>query len=337
MIRFGICGFGYWGPNLFRNLNAHPDIEVTAVADRSDARREQARRAGKELKLYEDAVEMIDRGDVDAVAVATPVATHFEIAAHALQSGKHVLVEKPLCESARQAQELITLAESKNLALLVDHVYVFHPAVRTLKKLVASKELGTISYFDSLRVNLGLFQPDVNVLWDLAPHDFSILDFLFDEDPAHIEATGYSHVHSDRPDIAFVTAHYKSRMIAHVNLSWMSPVKVRRTAIGGSKQMVVWDDMNNEEKIKIYNSGIELRPEEQRYIHYRVGDIYSPRIQQGEALVGLVQETYRAITGERSSVIDGRHALRVVRMLESAQSALDASLAASRKAMGPLI
>jgi predicted dehydrogenase len=334
MIRFGICGFGYWGPNLFRNLNTHAEIEVTAVADRSEARRHQARSVKQDLKLCEDAIEMIERADVDAVAVATPVATHFDIAAHALRRGKHVLVEKPLCESGKQAEELIALADSKNVALLVDHVYVFHPAVRLLKKLLAANELGTVSYFDSLRVNLGLFQPDVNVLWDLAPHDFSILDFLFDEDPTYIEATGYSHVHPERPDIAFVTAHYKSRMIAHVNLSWMSPVKVRRTAIGGSKKMVVWDDMNNEEKIKIYNSGIELRPEEQRHIHYRIGDIYSPRVQQGEALGGLVQETYRAITGDRRSVIDGRHGLRVVRMLESAQIALAASMATARKAMG---
>ncbi len=334
MVKFGICGFGYWGPNLFRNLSAHPQIEVVAVADKSEARRQHAQKLNARLKTYDDAIEMIDHGGVDAIAIATPVATHYAIAAHALRKRKHVLVEKPLCERSSEAEELIAIAERENVALLVDHVYVFHPATRMLKDLISTGKLGTVSYFDSLRVNLGLFQPDVNVLWDLAPHDFSILDFLFDEEPAHIEATGYFHVNPKLPDIAYVTAHYRSRMIAHINLSWMSPVKVRRIAIGGSKQMVVWDDLNNEERIKIYDSGIDLRPEEQRHIHYRIGDIYSPRIKQAEALSGLVEEVYRAITGDRRSIIDGQRGLRVVRMLETAQAALDRSLAAMQAAVG---
>jgi predicted dehydrogenase len=333
MIKFGICGFGYWGPNLFRNLEGHPEIEVVAVADRSDVRRQYAARLKSGIGVYEDAMELIDNGRIDAIAVATPVATHFEIASYALRKGKHVVVEKPMCANTAEAEELIAIAVRNDLALLVDHVYVFHPAVRMLKQLVDSSELGKISYFDALRVNLGLFQPDVNVLWDLAPHDFSILDFLFDEEPAHIEATGYFHVTATRPDIVYVTAHYKSRMIAHLNLSWMSPVKVRRTAIGGSKKMVVWDDLNTEERIKIYNSGIELRPEEQRYIHYRIGDIYSPRVQQGEALSGMVQEVVRGIKGDRRSSIDGQHGLRIVRMLELAQRSLSVSLESTRKAI----
>jgi predicted dehydrogenase len=278
---------------------------------------------------------MIEHGDIDAVAVATPVGTHYAIAAHAIRKGKHVLVEKPLCESSEEAEELVALARRANVALLVDHIYVFHEATRYLKKLCTSGQLGTISYFDSLRVNLGLFQPDVNVLWDLAPHDFSIMDFLFGEEPIHIEATGYGHVNATLPDIAYVTAHYKSPMIAHVNLSWLSPVKVRRIAIGGSKQMVVWDDLNAEERVKIYNSGIELRPEEQRFIHYRIGDIHSPRVPNREALAGIIDEFSRTIKGNKDSVVDGMHGARVVRTLEMAERALKRNLAVAQSIKGP--
>jgi predicted dehydrogenase len=329
MIKVGICGFGYWGPNLLRNFALHPGFQVVAVADKVPARRERVRSFDARLHVYDDAVEMIDHAELDAVAIATPVATHFPLAAHALSRGKHVLVEKPLCLRSSEAEELVAVAERGNLALLVDHVYIFHPAVQMLKELKASGKIGTVTYFDSLRVNLGLFQPDVNVLWDLGPHDLSIMDFLLEEEPIRIEATGYYHVNPGLPDIAYVTAHYKSRMIAHLNLSWMSPVKVRRIAIGGSKQMVVWDDMNNEEKIKIYNSGIDFRPEEQRNVLYRIGDIYSPRVPTGEALTGVIGEFHRTILGDKRSIIDGRAGLRVMRMLETAQAALDVSLAAA--------
>jgi len=329
MISVGICGFGYWGPNLFRNFSAHPKFQVVAVADKSKARREQVSAIDSRVRTYDDAIEMIDNGAVEAVAIATPVATHYPIAAHALRKGKHVLVEKPLCERSEDAEELVGLAKRGGLALLVDHVYVFHEVTRFLKELKTSDKLGKVSYFDSLRVNLGLFQPDVNVLWDLAPHDFSIMDYLFDEEPCHIEATGYCHVNEKLPDIVYITAHYKSQMIAHINLSWMSPVKVRRIAIGGSKQMVVWDDLNNEERIKIYNSGIELRPEEQRYIHYRIGDIYSPRVPNREALNGVIDEFARVITvTEKTSIVDGIHGLRIVRALETTQAVIDRSLKA---------
>jgi predicted dehydrogenase len=221
------------------------------------------------------------------------------------------------------------MAQRERLTLLVDHVFLFHNAVRALKNLVAGGDIGTISYYDSLRVNLGLFQPDVNVLWDLAPHDFAIMNYLFEEVPAHIEATGYCHVNADLPDIVYVTAHYPSHMIAHLNLSWMSPVKVRRIAVGGSKQMVVWDDLNLEERIKIYNSGIDLRPQSERLAivpSYRIGDISSPRIVNREALGGVVEEFARVITKRSESVIDGREGVRVVRMLEQAQAALQTTL-----------
>jgi len=333
MIKVGICGFGYWGPNLVRNFASNRNFSVVAVADKSKARQEQARSINGNVQTFDDATEMIDNGGIDAVAVATPAATHYAIAAHAIRKRKHVLVEKPLCETIEEGEELVTLAKRADVALLVDHIYVFHEVTRHLKGLSKSGQLGTISYFDSLRVNLGLFQPDVNVLWDLAPHDFSIMDFLFDEEPIHIEATGYGHVNAELPDIAYVTAHYKSRKIAHVNLSWLSPVKVRRIAIGGSKQMVVWDDLNAEERIKIYNSGIELRPQEQRFVHYRIGDIHSPRVPNREALAGVIEEFSRAIKGNRESIVDGAHGVRVVRTLEMAQRALNRNLAVAQSAM----
>jgi predicted dehydrogenase len=329
MIRVGICGFGYWGPNLYRNFGSSSNFEVTAVSDPLSDCREKARRLNRELALFADARELIDSGKCDAVAIATPVAMHYQQAAYALRKRKHVLVEKPLCTRAEEAADLVALAQRERLTLLVDHVFLFHNAVRELKRLATSGAIGTISYYDSLRVNLGLFQPDVDVLWDLAPHDFSIMNYLVDEVPVHLEATGYCHVNPDLPDIVYVTAHYASRVIAHLNLSWMSPVKVRRIAVGGSQQMVVWDDLNPEERIKIYNSGIDFRPQSERLAivpSYRIGDILSPRIANREALAGVVEEFARAITERSTSIIDGREGARVVRMLEQAQAALQATL-----------
>jgi len=337
MIKVGICGFGYWGPNLYRNFAANPNFTIVAVSDPMPECREKARRLNGQLSLFIDARELIDSGTCDAVAIATPVATHYELAARAMRKHMHVLVEKPLCTRAEEAADLVALAEREGIALLVDHVFVLHNAVRELKKLVAENALGTVSYYDSLRVNLGLFQPDVNVLWDLAPHDFSIMNYLFDEGPVHLEVTGYCHVNDHLPDIVYVTAHYASRMIAHLNLSWMSPVKVRRIAVAGSKQMVVWDDLNLEERIKIYNSGIEFRPQSERIAivpGYRIGDISSPRIVNREALASVVEEFFKAIASPRTrSIIDGREGARVVRMLEAAQVVLDRNLGAIRDSM----
>ena len=329
MIRVGVAGYGYWGPNLVRNFIASRQFEVVAVADPCAAAREALARSYPGILAIADAAELIARKNIDAVAIATPVATHYDLAGKALRKGKHVLVEKPLCMRAEEGNDLVALAKRQGRVLLVDHVFVFHNAVRKLKELI-SQSIGKVSYYDSLRVNLGLFQPDVNVLWDLAPHDFAIMNYLFDEDPEHIEATGYCHVNSNLPDIAYVTAHYRSHMIAHLNLSWMSPVKVRRIAVGGNKQMVVWDDLNLEERIKIYNSGIEFRPESERLAivpSYRIGDVSSPRIVNREALAGVVEEFARVIVEKKAdSVIDGSQGVRVVRMLEQAQRILNRNL-----------
>ena len=329
IIKVGLCGHGYWGQNLLRTFSSDPGFDVLAVCDTREGAREKARRAGTAIRLYEDATELVDDPKIEAVAIATPAATHFPLARRALLRGKHVLVEKPMCAGVEEAGELVALAERNGVTLMVDHTYLFHGAVRKLKELYLNSSLGVVSYYDSLRVNLGLFQPDLNVLWDLGPHDFSIIDYLFDEDPLHIEATGYCHVNPHSPDIVYITIHFASNMIAHFNLSWMSPVKVRRIALGGSKRMAVWDDLNREEKLKIYDSGISFQQEEQRtriMPRYRIGDIYSPRVSDCEPLAGVVTHFGNVIAGREKSIMDGRKGLRIVDMLGRAQSSLDASL-----------
>jgi predicted dehydrogenase len=328
VINVGLCGFGYWGPNLFRVFSSTAGFRVGAVAEPMAERRARVP-AGAKPALFERSEEMIDDASIQAVVVATPVSEHFALAARALKKGKHVLVEKPMCASIDEARELVAIAERSGATLMVDHTFVFHGAVQKLYELKRTGVLGTVSYYDSLRVNLGLFQPDVNVLWDLGPHDFSIMDHLFDEEPLHVEATGYCHVNPGIPDIAFVTVHFASQMIAHFNLSWMSPVKVRRVAIGGSNQMVVWDDLNREERLKIYDSGIHFQPEEQRRAlipSYRIGDVLSPRIADSEPLAAVAQHFHDVIAGNARSLMDGRKGLRIVTLLERAQRSLDSSL-----------
>jgi predicted dehydrogenase len=330
VIKIGLCGYGYWGPILLRNFSSSPYFKVVAVADKSATSRNKAQVMAPGARLYHDALELLEDCEVEAVAIATPVATHFALAAHAVRRGKHVFVEKPMCATAAEAEELVVLADRAEVKLMVDHTFLFTGSVRKIRDLHTSGELGRISYYDSLRVNLGLFQSDNNVLWDLAPHDFSIMDFILQEEPVHVEATGYCHVNSHFPDIVYVTVHYASDMIAHLNLSWMSPVKVRRIAVGGSKKMVVWNDLDREEKIKIYNSGIDFRPEDQRNTiipSYRIGDVHSPRVSDDEAVARAVEHFHHVIAGTEAPIVDGHFGLRVVRLLEKCQKALDSSCA----------
>jgi len=329
MISVGVCGFGYWGPKLVRAISSNPAFRVAAVADSKSAAQERARALSPSVKVYSEAQELIDSAEVDAVVVATPVITHYPLALQALKRGKHVLVEKPMCARVDEARELVAVAERMKRVLMVDHTYIFNSAVHKLKELKTSGALGEITYYDSLRVNLGLFQPDMNVLWDLAPHDFSIMNYLLEEQPVYVEATGYCHVNPKLPDIVYITLHYASRVIAHLNLSWVSPVKARRIAFGGTKQMVVWNDLDFDETLKIYNSGIEFRSEEERDVFipgYRIGDIHSPRLDRGEPLANMVEHFYRTIAGQAKPLVDGRAGLQVVELLETTQRALDSSL-----------
>ena len=333
MITVGLIGYGYWGPNLLRNLQASGRFEVKAIAEPESERLELARRAAPGASGCADAREVLERRDIAAVLIATPVATHHALARQAIERGKHVLVEKPLCRSARQCEELIALAAERGVTLMVDHTFLFTGAVQKLRELSTTGALGKISYYDSLRVNLGLFQPDVNVLWDLAPHDFSILDHVIGVEPLFVEASGYCHVNPHMPDIAYVTMHCAGGVIAHFNLSWMSPVKVRRIAIGGDRRMVVWDDLDREERIRIYDSGIRVHARDERFTitpEYRIGDIHSPRIASVEALTGVVRHFADVIEKGEQPIMGGEQGLRVVRMLEAAQAALDSSLARVR-------
>lgn len=330
MIRIGLCGLGYWGKNLFRTLSGNPNIQLAAVADAKAEVREKLATSHPSLKLYPDAMDLIADPEIDAVVLATPVSFHYRQAKAALDRGKHVMVEKPMCTTSAEADDLIARADLYGLTLMADHTFLFHPAVLKLGELVRSGELGQISYFDSQRINLGLFQPDVNVLWDLAPHDLSIIDYLFGgEEPVHIDASGYCHVNPGFPDIAYLTFHYPNSMVAHLNLSWMSPVKVRRIAVGGSDRMVVWDDLNRDEPLKIYDSGITTHPRQDREIilpQYRIGSVSSPRLAGNEPLVDVVEHFRQVILGQAVPRTDGRLGRRVLRTLERAQAALDISL-----------
>ncbi len=336
MIKVGLCGWGYWGKNLFRALSNNPGIHLAAVADAKVENRATLAASHPHLRLHPDAMELIADPDIDAVVLATPVACHYAQARAALDRGKHVMVEKPMCTTSMEADDLIARAERNGLTLMADHTFLFHPAVLKLGELVRSGALGQISYFDSQRINLGLFQPDVNVLWDLAPHDLSIIDYLFGGEPVHIEASGFCHVNPGFPDIAYLTFHYPNAMVAHLNLSWMSPVKVRRIAVGGSDKMVVWDDLNRDEPLKIYDSGITTHSRQDREIilpSYRIGSVSSPRLVGNEPLADGVEHFRQVILGQATPRSDGHVGRRIVHTLERTQAALDLSLRQVRAAM----
>jgi predicted dehydrogenase len=328
-IGIGLAGYGYWGPNLLRNFRSNADCRVVGVADKKSETRDRISVAFSDIPTFEDAETLIGLSEVDAVVIATPVASHYDIARRALDAGKHVLVEKPMCATSDEARDLVERAKRKSLVLMVDHTFLFTGAVQMIKELVSRSALGQVCYFDSLRVNLGLFQPDVNCLWDLAPHDLSIINHLIDDELIDVEASGYCHVNQAAPDMVYLTLHFRKNCIAHLNLSWMSPVKIRRFTIGGTDKMLVWDDLDEDQKIKIYSSGIHFQPEEQRSMvipQYRIGDIHSPRLRKTEALVGVAQHFADVVQGKASSIMDGTEGLKIVRTLEMAQARLDNNL-----------
>src|SRR3990172_7004204 len=261
MINVGVIGYGYWGPNIVRNFNSIDGSKVLLICDSDQASLKRASKAHPYTTVTTDFRDVISSPDIDMVAVVTPVSTHFELAKKALQNGKHVFVEKPFTATVAEAEELIELADKKRLTIMVDHTFIFTGAVRKIKQLIDKKTLGDLYYYDSVRVNLGLFQRDVNVIWDLAPHDFAIMDYLVEEKPVAVAACGKAHV-SRMEDTAYVTVHFNNNMIAHFNVNWLSPVKVRTTLIGGEKKMLVGNELEPEEKIKIYDGGVEVRSKE---------------------------------------------------------------------------
>ena len=323
-IKFGVIGYGYWGPNVVRNLDQLEEVDVVAVCDKSPAARKRASKLYPKLDVTTDPSELMKSTNIDAIAVVTPVWTHYELAKAALEHGKHIFVEKPFTSNVAQAEELIELAARKNLKIMVDHTFLFTGAVRKIKQLLEEGALGKLLYYDSTRVNLGLFQHDVNVIWDLAPHDLSIMNYLIQEDPEAIVATGQTHLNGHE-DVAFMTVYFPNKIIAHLNVNWLSPVKVRTTLIGGEKKMVVWNDLEADEKIKIYDKGVNVTNQEGVYnllVNYRSGDMWAPKIEQGEALHRELTYFADCIRNDKAPVNDGIAGLRVVRMLEAANDSL---------------
>jgi predicted dehydrogenase len=325
MIKVGVIGYGYWGPNVARNFHNPGVSEVVAIADKSKNCMQRAHQAHPQANVTTNADEILQSSEIDVVAVVTPVWTHYELAKAALNHGKHVFVEKPFTASVAQAEELIELAAKKNLKIMVDHTFLFTGAVRKIRQLTDEGVLGNLFYYDSMRVNLGLFQHDINVVWDLAPHDLSIMDYVIQKEPEAMVATGEKHL-NNLVDIAFLTIYFPGNVVAHINVNWLSPVKVRTTLIGGEKKMVVWNDLEADEKIKIYDKGVSVKNGEGMYnllVSYRSGDMWAPRVEQTEALKAEVNYFVDCINANRTPINDGLAGLRVVRLLEAAEKSLN--------------
>jgi predicted dehydrogenase len=324
MLKVGVIGYGYWGPNIVRNFSSHPDCLVTAVCDTNARALAQVRSRYPAVSVTENPDDIMRSPAIDAVAIVTPVSTHYDLAKKALRHDKHVFVEKPLTATSAQAEALIELAERKKLQLMVDHTFLFNGAVRKIKELVDGGVLGPLYYYDTTRVNLGLFQHDVNVIWDLAPHDLSIIDHLIGVEPDLVVATGGAHLNG-LADVAYITLCFPRNIIAHVNVNWLSPVKVRTTLVGGQRKMLVWDDLQPAEKVKVYDKGVEVGTERGIYevlVSYRSGDMWAPRLDESEALQLETRYFLDCVASGERPFNDGEAGLRVVRMLEAADESL---------------
>ena len=324
-IRVGVVGYGYWGPNIVRNFHSLEDCEVVAICDKSRDALRRAHRAYPGVELSTDFNDVLTSPDIDAIAVITPVWTHFELAKAALENGKHVFVEKPLTSTSRQGEELIELADRKGLRVMVDHTFLFSGAVKKIREIIDAGTLGPLYYFDSTRVNLGLFQHDVSVIWDLAPHDLSIMDHVIEQKPEAVVATGGKHLNG-HADMAFVTVYFPSNIVAHINVNWLSPVKMRTTLIGGKDKMLVWNDLDADEKIKVYDKGVQITNGQGVYdllVSYRSGDVWAPKVEQSEALKVELGYFVDCVRNNRQPSNDGAAGLRVVRLLEAADQSLN--------------
>lgn len=330
MIRIGVIGYGYWGPNLARNFATSDRMHLAAIVDRDADRRAIAARRQPDTPTHADARAVFDDPSIDAVAIATPVASHFALTRAALEAGKHVWVEKPIASTSDEARALIDLAAAKKRVLLVDHTFLYTPAVRKIREIVTSGRLGRLYYYDSVRVNLGLFQEDVNVLWDLAVHDLTIMDHVLDAPVRAVSATGAAHVPGRPVNQAYLTCFLDDDLLAHVHVNWLAPAKVRRTLIGGDRQMVIYDDLEPSEKVKVYDRGITVENEpdaEQAYalrVGYRTGDLWSPHLANGEALATETEHFADCIEHGTRPLSSGETGLRVVEILEAADRSLAA-------------
>jgi len=326
MIRIAVVGYGYWGPQIVRNFHNANDARVAVVCDKREESLRRAKETFPSVDVTTDIRQVLASPDIDAVAVVTPVWTHFELAKAAMENGKHVFVEKPFTSTSAQAQELVELGAKKNLRIMVDHTFLFTGAVKKIRQLIANNDLGSLYYYDSTRVNLGLFQHDVNVIWDLAPHDLSIMDHLIQDKAQAVVATGASHLNG-KEDLAYITVYFERNIIAHINVNWLSPVKVRTTLIGGEKKMVVWNDLEADEKVKIYDKGVQITARQGVYdllVSYRSGDMWAPKIEQTEALRAECQYFIDCVEDGKEPFNDGQAGFKIVKMLEAADQSIKA-------------
>ncbi|HVF46570.1 MAG TPA: Gfo/Idh/MocA family oxidoreductase [Pyrinomonadaceae bacterium] len=319
-MKVAVIGAGYWGPNLIRNFLSLDDIDAVVACDVDEERLAKMRKLFHGIETSTDHADITCRDEIDVVVIATPVSAHYEIAKNALLAGKHVFIEKPMTASVAEAEELIELARSRRLVLFVDHTFIYTGAVRKMKEIITSGRLGEIYYFDSVRINLGLFQHDVNVIWDLAPHDLSIMDYLLERPARSVSAIGACHVGNGLEDIAYLTLEFDNNLIAHFHVNWLAPMKIRKTLIGGTRSMIVYDDTEASEKIKIYDKGIDVTTREGVYntlVQYRTGDMLSPKLDQQEALAVGARHFVDCIKNGTKPLTDGQAGLNVVRILEA--------------------
>ena len=326
MFQIGLIGYGYWGPNLARNFSHNQDMKLGAICDFSESRLELASRFYPQATVSKDIQNILKNDQIDAVAIATPVSTHFDLAKKALMAGKHVWIEKPMVERVQQAEELIELAEKLNKVLFVDHTFVYTGAVRKIKELIEKNELGDIMYFDSTRINLGLFQQDINVIWDLAPHDISIMDFLIPLKKLSVSATGLNLTSNGINPKSMLTINMENDVVAHINISWLSPVKIRQTLIGGNRKMILYDDTHPDEKVKVYDKGVNIyETKEDLYrlnVQYRVGDMYVPKLENYEALAVEAQHFADCVIKGEKPLTGGEAGLEVVKILTASNESL---------------
>ncbi|MEJ7623561.1 MAG: Gfo/Idh/MocA family oxidoreductase [Pyrinomonadaceae bacterium] len=321
-MKVAVIGAGYWGPNLIRNFLALDEVGAVVACDVDDKRLDKMRKLFFGIETSNDYEEVISRADIDVVVIATPVSTHHEIAKTALEAGKHCFIEKPMTASVAEAEDLIEIAEARNLVLFVDHTFIYTGAVRKMKEIIASGRLGEIYYFDSVRINLGLFQHDVNVIWDLAPHDLSIMDYLLGTKARSVSAIGTCHVGNGLEDIAYLTLEFDNNLIAHFHVNWLAPMKIRKTLIGGTKSMIVYDDTEASEKVKVYDKGIDVTTREGEYdtlVQYRTGDMLSPKLDAEEALAVGTRHFIDCVKNGTRPLTDGQAGLNVVRILEASE------------------
>jgi predicted dehydrogenase len=322
----GVIGYGYWGPNLVRNFSELPESRVIAVSDLRPDRLEQLKLRYPQIEATTDHRKLLTNPSIDAIVIATPVSTHFDLAMQAIHAGKHVLVEKPLTATSEQGERLLEEAERCKRIVMVDHTFVYTAAVRKIKDLLETEKLGRLYYYDSVRVNLGLFQHDISVLWDLAVHDLSIMNYVLSERPCAVSAVGVAHVPGQPKDVAYLNCFFNSHLIAHFHVNWLAPVKIRRTLIGGDRQMIVYDDLEPSEVVKVYNKGITLKngPEGiyQLLVGYRTGDMWAPQLDRTEALKVEALHFLECINKNQRPLTDGYVGLRVVRILEAASHSM---------------